>query len=74
LAEAESTTENLSIVLAGLSVEAEKTTEKTSILVKQLEETSLFLIMARKKGTTIAPKNEYTIYYLVIPRTRNNTT
>jgi hypothetical protein len=74
LAEAESTAENLSTALAGLNIEIEKATERVSILAEQLKKASLFLVIAREKKTTIAPKNECTIYYLITPRTKNNTT
>ena len=74
MAKAENTAENLSITLAGLSVEIRKATERASILAGQLEEISLSLVMARKKEITIAPRNEYIIYYLMTPRTKNNTT
>jgi hypothetical protein len=40
--------ENLSIVLAGLSVEAGKAIERASILAGQLKKASLFLVMVRK--------------------------
>jgi hypothetical protein len=73
LAEIESTTENLSIALAGLSVEAGKAIERISILAGQLKEASLSLVMARKKKAMIAPRNEYIICYLITPRIRNNT-
>jgi hypothetical protein len=74
LAEAESTAENLSTALTGLSVEARKITKRASILAGQLKKASLFLIMVREKEAVIASKNEYTIYHLVTPRTRDNTT
>jgi hypothetical protein len=74
LAETENTAENLSTALAGLSVEAREATEKVSILAGQLEKVSLSLVMARKEKTTITPRNECTIYHLIIPRTRDNTT
>jgi hypothetical protein len=74
LAEAESTAENLSTVLAGLSVETREATEKASILAGQLKKASLFLIIVREKEIIIILKNECIIYRLVIPRIRNNTT
>jgi hypothetical protein len=74
LAEAESTAENLSTALAGLSVEVGEATERASILAGQLEEASLSLVMAREEETTVAPRNECTICHLVTPRTRDNTT
>jgi hypothetical protein len=74
LAKAKNTAENLSTALAGLNVETKKTTEKVSILAGQLEKISLSLVMAREKGITIAPKNEYIIYHLIILKTRDNTT
>jgi len=66
--------ENLSIILAGLSVEIKKAIKKASILAGQLEKASLFLIIAREKEAIIAPRNEYTIYYLMTPGIRDNTT
>jgi hypothetical protein len=74
LAEAENTAENLSTVLAGLSVEIGKTIKKASILAGQLEKASLSLVIIREKETIMAPKNEYIICRLVTPRTRDNTT
>jgi hypothetical protein len=74
LAEAENTAENLSIILAGLSVEARKTTERASILAEQLKKASLFLIMIREKEAVIILKNECTIYHLVTPKIKDNTT
>jgi hypothetical protein len=71
LAEAESTAENLSTVLAGLSVEAEKAIKKASILAGQLEKASLSLVMAKEEEAAIAPKIGYIIYRLTIPRVQN---
>jgi hypothetical protein len=74
LAEAENTAENLSIVLAGLSVETGKAIKKVSILAGQLKKTSLSLIIAREKEAIIALRNEYIICHLITPEIRNNTT
>jgi uncharacterized coiled-coil protein SlyX len=74
LAEAENTAENLSTALAELSVKIGKTIKRVSILTGQLKKTSLSLVIAREKEAIIALKNECTIYYLITPRTRNNTT
>ena len=74
MAEAESTTENLSTALAGLSVEVKKVIERVSILAGQLEKVSLSLVIARKEEKTVAPKNECIICYLVTFRTRDNIT
>jgi hypothetical protein len=74
LAEAESTTENLSTALTGLSVETEEATEKASILAGQLEKTSLSLVIAREEEAAMVPRNECTICHLVTPRIRDNTT
>jgi len=74
LAETESTAENLSIALTGLSVEIGEATERVSILAGQLEEASLFLIMVREEKAMITPKNECIIYHLMTPGTRDNTT
>jgi hypothetical protein len=73
LAEAESTAENLSIALAGLSVEIGKAIKKASILAGQLEKASLFLVIVREEKVIIALKNEYIICHLVTPGTKNNT-
>jgi hypothetical protein len=71
LAEAENITENLSIALAELSVEAGEIIERALILTGQLEEASLSLIMFREKKAIIALKNECIIYRLIIPRIRD---
>ena len=68
MAEAESTAENLSIILAGLSVEAGEAIKRVSILAGQLEEISLFLIMAREKEAAIISKIRYIIYRLMTLR------
>jgi hypothetical protein len=52
LEEAENTTENLSTVLAGLSVEAGKIIERALILTRQLEKASLSLILLKEKEVT----------------------
>ena len=62
---------NLSVTLAGLSVETRKIIKKISILIKQLEKASLSLIMPREKKAIRAPESEYIIYRLVIPRIKN---
>ena len=74
MAEAESTAKNLSIALAGLSVETGKATERVSILAGQLEKVLLSLIMAREKEAVIMLKNECTICHLMTLRIRDNTT
>jgi ribosomal protein L12E/L44/L45/RPP1/RPP2 len=74
LAEVESTAENLSTVLAGLSVEAEKAIERASILVGQLEKASLSLVIAREKKAVMALRNKYIICHLVTSKIRDNTT
>jgi hypothetical protein len=61
LAETENTAKNLSTALAKMSLKTEKTTERASILTKQLEKVSLFLIMTREEEAIMALKNEYTI-------------
>ena len=68
MAEIESTAENLSTALTGLSVEAGKATKRVSILAGQLEKASLFLIIAREKEAVMALKIECTICRLTIPR------
>jgi hypothetical protein len=68
LAEAESTAENLSTILAGMSIEVKKTIKRVSILIGQLEKVSLFLIIIREKEAAMAPKIGYTICRLVISR------
>jgi hypothetical protein len=57
-----------------MSLEAGKAIEKALILAGQLEEVSLFLLTAREEKEIMAPKNEYIICRLVIPRIRDNTT
>jgi hypothetical protein len=49
LEKAENTAENLSAVLAGLSVEVGEITEKASILAGQLKKISLSLILLKEK-------------------------
>jgi hypothetical protein len=73
LAEAESTAENLSIALAGLSIKTGKAIKRASILAGQLKEVSLSLIMAREKKAVMVLRSEYTICRLIIPRIRDNT-
>jgi hypothetical protein len=68
LAEAESTAKNLSIVLAGISLKAGKAIEKAFILIGQLEEVSLFLVIAKEEETVIIPKIRYIICRLVTLR------
>jgi hypothetical protein len=72
LAETESTAENLSTALAGLSVEIGKAIERVSILAGQLEEASLFLVIIREEEATIVLRNECTICHLVTLRMRDN--
>ena len=72
MVEIENTIKNLSIVLAGLSVEAGKIIKRTLILAGQLKKASLSLIIFRKEKVIRALRNEYTIYCLVIPRTKNH--
>jgi hypothetical protein len=72
LAEAENTTENLSITLTGLSVKVGKAIERVSILAGQLEKVSLSLVMIREEKTMIVLRNEYIICHLVTLRTRDN--
>ena len=67
MAKTENTAENLSAVLAGLSVEAKKIIKKASILAGQLEKVSLSLIITREREIIMTPKNECTICRLVIP-------
>ena len=74
MAEAESTAENLSIVLAGLNVETGEAIERISILAGQLKKVSLSLVIAREKEIIMVPKNEYIICRLVTLRIRNNMT
>ena len=84
LAEAESTAENLSTALAGVSLEAEEATERASILAGQLEEASLSLVMAREEEAIMAPRDECTtcrpmtsectICRLVSPRVQDKST
>jgi hypothetical protein len=59
---------NLSIVLAGMSLETGKVIKKVSILAGQLEEIFLFLIIIREEEATIILKIGYIICRLVIPR------
>jgi hypothetical protein len=68
LVEAESTVENLSIALAGVSIEAGKTIERASILAGQLEKAFLFLVMVREEEAVIVLRVGYTICRLVILR------
>jgi len=74
LTEAENTAKNLLTALTGLSVEIRKTTKKASILAGQLKKASLSLIIVKKEKTTITPKNECTICYLITLRTRDSIT
>jgi hypothetical protein len=74
LAEAENTAENLSTALAGVSLETGKATERVSILAKQLEKASLFLIMARKKKAIMALRNKCIICRLTIPKIQDEST
>ena len=74
MAEAENIAKNLSIALVELSVEIGEMIERVLILAGQLEEASLFLVMAREKEAIIALKNEYIICHLVTPGIKNNTT
>jgi hypothetical protein len=73
LAEAESTAENLSTILAGLSVETEKAIERVSILAGQLEKMSLFLAIIKEEEAIMALRNECIICRLMISRIRDNT-
>jgi hypothetical protein len=68
LAEAESTAENLSIALAGLSIEAGKAIKRVSILAGQLEEVFLFLMIVREEEAAIVLKVGCIICRLMIPR------
>ena len=72
MAEVENIAENLSIALTGLNVKTEEITEKTSILTGQLKKISLFLIITKKKEAVITLKNEYIIYRLITPRTKDH--
>jgi hypothetical protein len=54
--------------LAGISLKAGKTIKRVSILVRQLEEVSLFLIMAREEETAMAFQIRYIICRLMTPR------
>jgi hypothetical protein len=74
LAEAESTAENLSTALAGVSIEAGEATERASILAGQLEEASLSLVMAREEEAAMAPRVGCTICRLVTPRVQDEGT
>jgi hypothetical protein len=74
LAEAESTAENLSTALAGMSIKTEKTTKKVSILAGQLEKTSLSLVIIRKEEAVMILKIRYIIYRLMTPRVQNEKT
>jgi hypothetical protein len=60
--------------LVGISLEAGKTIKKVSILVRQLEKTSLSLVMAKEKEAVMIPKIGYTIYRLIIPRVQDKGT
>jgi hypothetical protein len=68
LAEVESTAENLSTVLAGISIEAGKTIERVSILIKQLEKISLSLVMTRKEEAAMVLRVGYIICRLITLR------
>jgi hypothetical protein len=74
LAKAESTAENLSIILAGLNVETGEAIKRISILAGQLKKASLFLIIAREEKVIMTPKNECTICRLIISQTKDNAT
>jgi hypothetical protein len=74
LAEAESTVENLSIVLAGLNIEISETIERVSILARQLKEISLFLIIVREEEIIMALKSECTICRLTTLKIRDEST
>jgi hypothetical protein len=74
LAEAESTAENLSIALTGISIKIGKATEKASILTEQLKKISLSLIIAREEEAAIISKIRYIIYRLVTPKIQNKKT
>ena len=74
LAEAESTAENLSTALAGVSLEAGEATERASILAGQLEEASLSLVMAREEEAAMAPRVGCTICRLMTPRVQDEGT
>jgi hypothetical protein len=74
LAEAESTAENLLTALAGLNIKARKATERVSILIGQLKKVFLSLVIIRKEEAVMVLKIKYTIYRLMTPRTRDNTT
>jgi hypothetical protein len=74
LAEAENMAKNLSIALVELSVEIGEMIERVLILAGQLEEASLFLVMAREKEAIIALKNECIICHLITSGIRDNMT
>jgi hypothetical protein len=74
LAEAESTAENLSTALAGVSIEAGEATERASILAGQLEEASLSLVMVREEEAAMVLRVGCTICRLVIPRVQDEGT
>jgi hypothetical protein len=57
LEEAENTAENLSIVLAELSVEVGEVIERASILTGQLKEASLSLILLKEEETIEISRN-----------------
>jgi hypothetical protein len=65
LIEVESTTENLSTVLARVSLKAGKVIKRVSILAGQLEKISLSLIMIREEEAVIALKIRCIICRLV---------
>jgi hypothetical protein len=71
LAKAESIAENLSAVLAGLSVEAGKIIKRVSILAGQLEKVSLSLIVFREKDIIRASKSEYIRCRLITSRIKD---
>ena len=68
MAEAENTAENLSTVLAELSIKTEKEIERVSILAGQLKKIFLSLIIAREREVTIILRIRYIICRLVTPR------
>jgi hypothetical protein len=71
LAETESIAENLSAALTGLNIEIGEIIEKALILAGQLKKAFLSLIMPREEKAIITLKNEYIIYRLITPRTRD---
>jgi hypothetical protein len=67
LEKAENIIENLSVVLAGLSVETREIIKKNLILAGQLEKAFLSLILPREEKATGVLNNEYIICRLIAP-------